>query len=363
MPANPDDGARLAAKVADLVVEAERVLLKRIADAIRSGMTAPDWETQTLARLQLLQRQARDSMGKLDTEVAEAIRNVLLEAHTTGAANALIDLEEVGINPAVTPGTVSTLPLTAKVAAQASAAILSTPALLSGIYRNVVAAGVAEVLGGEVTRLQAAQHVLDKIAVNGITGFKDKAGRQWSLTSYVEMAVRTGAGQAAVDGHTQTLSLAGVDLVLVSDSPRECPVCRPWEKKILSLSGRVGAIILPSVTGGKPVRVDVAASLQKAKSAGLFHANCSHSLAAYLPGATRVTKPDSNPDGYDQKQRQRGMERRIREWKRRQAVSLDDASAAKAALKVRQWQSALRTHVDRNDLKRLSRREQIEHAR
>lgn len=363
MPANPDDGARLAARVADIVAEAERALLKRIADALKAGMDAPDWEQQALSRLQLLQRQIRTGMVSLDAQVAEEIRLVLLEAHSTGAALALIDLEKLGIDPATVPPSTATLPLTEQVAAQASVAILSTPALLSGVFQEVVAAGVTEVLGGQVTRLQAAQHVLDKIAVNGITGFKDKAGRNWSLTSYVEMAVRTGAGQAAIDGHLQSLALGGVDLVEVSDSPRECPTCRPWERQILSQSGQVGGIIVPSVLGGKPVRVNVKASVAQARAAGLFHPNCTHSIKAYLAGATKSPPAESDPDGYDAKQRQREIERRIREWKRREAVALDDASATKAGIKVRQWQVELRSHVADNGLKRLTRREQIEHAR
>lgn len=359
MPASPDDGARLAARVAAQVAEAEALLLRRIARALAAGIDRPDWETQKLAELRMLQQAIAHDVTEADARIAATILQVIVEANGDGAALALTDLEAAGLElprvPDVTPAT----NIAAEVVAQARAAMQAVPGLLARVYREAVAAGVGEVLGGTVTRLQAAQHVLDRLASNGITGFTDKAGRNWSLTSYVEMAVRTGAGQSAVQGHVDALQTAGIDLVIVSDSPRECPTCRPWEKKILSLSGQVGAVILPSATGGSPVRVDVAGTLDEAKRAGLQHPNCTHSVAAYIPGATSTAAGRSNPDGYEAKERQRAMERKVREWKRRQALALDDQAAARAAAKVREWQAALREHVDAHDLKRLRYREQI----
>lgn len=41
------------------------------------------------------------------------------------------------------------------------------------------------------------------------------------------MAVRTSIARAAIEAHTRTLTEAGLDLVIVSDAPRECPLCRP----------------------------------------------------------------------------------------------------------------------------------------
>ncbi|MFJ9647656.1 phage minor capsid protein [Streptomyces sp. NPDC101206] len=65
-----------------------------------------------------------------------------------------------------------------------------------------------------------------------ITSFRDRAGRRWQLTSYAEMAVRTATGHAATEARMRTLAEHGVDLVIVSDSPLECPLCRPWEGKV-----------------------------------------------------------------------------------------------------------------------------------
>ena len=76
-----------------------------------------------------------------------------------------------------------------------------------------------------------------------------------------------------------------------------------------------------------------------------------------LTRAHRVQKGD--PDLYAARQQQRYLERGVREWKRREAASLDDLAAGKARAHVREWQGRLREHVAANDLKRLYYREQI----
>jgi len=102
-------------------------------------------------------------------------------------------------------------------------------------YRSVIAESSSGVLLGDQTRRQAAQAALNRFAQKGITGFVDSAGRGWSMESYTEMALRTGCGRAAVQGHVDRLTANGLDLVIVSDAPRECPLCRPWEGKVLSI--------------------------------------------------------------------------------------------------------------------------------
>jgi hypothetical protein len=199
-------------------------------------------------------------------------------------------------------------------------------------------------VGGIATRRQVTQRALQKFADAGITGFVDKAGRNWNLASYAEMATRSTITQAQVQGYVDRLQANGHDLVIVSDSPAECPLCRPWAGKVLSISGRDPAH----------------SSLDDARSTGLFHSNCTHHVGIYLPGITPDYKDTENPEGYVQKQRQRELERRVRKYKRRQAAAIDEDARRAAGKRVRQAQKTLREHVEKHDLKRLRYREQIE---
>lgn len=364
MPASPDDGATMAARILELVHAAELALVKYIAGRLASGITGSDWADLRYAELQMVQWRIATGVQQATPQILEQVQQIVHHAYNHGQALALTDLEAGGIEflQAFEPiPTVEQLAHSALTNVQT--ALNQVPRLLGGVYQDAIQAGVGELLGGTVTRLQAAQHVLDELASRGVTGYQDSAGRNWSLESYIEMNVRTGAGHAAVQGHVDALAASGVDLVIVSDAPRECPLCRPYERQILSISGQVGRIIEPSGRDGSPTVVDVFASLEDARAAGFQHPNCRHTISMYTVGVTKHGNATAQPERYEAGQRQREMERKIREWKRRQAVALDDAAARGAAAKVREWQGALREHIDTNDLTRLRRREQIGTAR
>jgi GNAT superfamily N-acetyltransferase len=230
------------------------------------------------------------------------------------------------------------------------------------VYRTVIQRATAVSVAAGQTRRQAAQHAYQRFVDQGVTSFTDVRGRRWRLSSYVEMGVRTVTQRAAVQGQTDRLQDLGVDLVLVSNSPRECPLCRPWEGKVLTITGgRRGRVQVPSAVSNGTVTVDIAGSLAEAKAAGLQHPNCTHSVRAYLPGATRIPGGNlANPDGYEAKERQREIERQIRKWKEREQAALDPAARTTAQAKVRAWQKVMREHLAANpELKRLPYREQI----
>ncbi|GAV38282.1 phage minor capsid protein [Streptomyces acidiscabies] len=165
----------------------------------------------------------------------------------------------------------------------------------------------------------------------------------------------------ATEAHTHTLAEAGVNLVIASSSPRECPLCRPWEQKVLPVGGPDGARTVEvehAVEDGRMIRVDVAGSLDEARCAGLQNPNCRHSVSAYTPGITPVDDATRDPEGYEAGQRQREFERHIRRWKNREAAAVTPEAQCAARAKVRQWQGAMRDHLSADpDLRRLRRLE------
>jgi len=366
VPIDPGFGERLAHRVAELFAEAELVVLRRISRSLARGLDEPDWATTRLAELEWVRAQIARDVATLDERAVTAIGDVVRQAYTRGRALAVADLDRLGLEVVVPPATLR--------AVEAIAAETVTrvgpwrPRILRAaqdVYQRTVADASATVLLGSQTRRDAAQQALDRLTERGVGTFRDRSGRRWALESYVEMAVRTGAGGAAIDGHTTQLVAAGVDLVVVSDAPRECPLCRPWEGKVLSIGGGVAATVeAASMVGEGTVSVRVAGSLEQARAAGFQHPNCRHSLSAYLPGATDVLAATSERAGYEDQQRQRAIERGIRKWKLREAAALDDVAAARARAKVRQWQATMREHLAEHPaLKRQTAREQVGRAR
>lgn len=112
------------------------------------------------------------------------------------------------------------------------------------------------------TRRQISKNIEKQLVGEGIQGLIDRRGREWDLDRYAEMLARTKLTQAHNTGVTNRMLESGYDLVQVSSHFGACELCRPFEGKILSVSGRNKAF--PSV--------------DDAMRNGLFHPNCRHKI-------------------------------------------------------------------------------------
>jgi hypothetical protein len=370
----------LAAEVARLYEDAETALLERLAKALEADIESPRWAELKLAALGNLRTAVEEVAEALQRDTDGAVRRALVEAYNRGRQAAVAELGALDIGRELVaretlPGAPAVDRLAASMADDTRPVYVRITRAVVDAYRRVVARASGNVLLGTMTRRQAAQRSLDQFANQGVTGFVDSAGRSWDMASYAEMAVRSVTARAAIEGHVDALGEIGVGLVIVSDAPLECELCRPWEGETLTLSGQSGPHTIQAEhateTAGRLLRrpriipVHVAGSLVEARAAGLFHPNCRHSLSAYLPGVTK--RPPHHPTPgttYEDTQRQREIERHIRRWKRRQAAAMDDATRRVAGAKVRAWQAAMREHVAAHEhLRRKPQREQIGSAR
>lgn len=102
-------------------------------------------------------------------------------------------------------------------------------------YRQAFKKVGAMMQTGEYNKTQAIRTYTDELAKKGITKFVDKGGRRWSLDSYAEMVVRTNYVQVSLAGRTDSYKDNDLKYVIVSEHPEECPMCRPWEGKVLRM--------------------------------------------------------------------------------------------------------------------------------
>ena len=233
------------------------------------------------------------------------------------------------------------------------------------IYRDVtITAGEAHFKESDVfTRRQIAQRQLDEYAKRGLQAITYADGRRMSLDVYAEMVGRTMSGHAAIQASLNRYEEYGYDLVRVSSHFRACPMCTPWEGRILSQSG---------ASEHYP-------SLDEAIGDGLFHPNCAHDINPYFPGLSPEQEIRVDPHeralieehGYEQAQRiaygaqqkQRYIERNIRKRKRRERTSLSRHERAESKSKVSEWQKKQRKHLEENKfLPRKYVREQVKRA-
>lgn len=374
MPVSPAVAENLARVVGVLYQEAEYAIIQRIQRWLEQDISAPSWLTAKLASLRDLQQAVAVVVAALQADANGAIRGAISEAYDRGQAAAVAELGALATGQAAAaavalPGAPAVDRLAREVIdgmGPVYTRILRTPV---DTYRAVVATATPRTLLGIETRRETAQRVLDGLADRGITGFRDRSGRNWDMASYAEMAVRSATGRAAIEAHTDRLGAAGVDLVIVSEQPLHCKRCDPWAGKILTRSAGMGGArtveVEHATRDGEMVTVEIAGSLPQARAAGLLHPNCRCSISAYQPGVTRPMRTPPHPQGatYEDTQRQREMERYVRKWKRKAAAAMTEQERKRANAKVRQWQAAIREHTARTGLRRKPAREQIGSAR
>lgn len=378
MPVSPSMTEDLASEVRKLYDDAQGALLERLARALSAGIDSPRWAELKLASIGDLREAVETISNALQTDTDGKVREALVTAYNRGRQAAVAEIGALDIGRElqarkILPNAPSIDRLAASMAHDTRPLYVRITRAVMDAYQRIIARASGSALLGSMTRRQASQRALDQFANQGITGFVDKAGRSWDLASYAEMAVRSVTARAAIEGHVDALTEIGIGLVIVSNSPLECPLCRPWEGETLLINGTPGPQTIRTDHAIQPtgirnafraplqVTVHVAGTLTEARAAGLFHPNCRHTLSIYLPGVTkRPTSPPTPGTAYEDTQRQREIERHIRRWKRRQAAAMDEQSRRAAGVKIRAWQKAQREHVAAHDaLKRKPHREQL----
>jgi len=353
MPTTADQIEHLTDKLAAIYGEAERVLLHRIATTLAKGMDSPRWAEDKLLEVQLLLARCRGDLQSLAGKSSDEITAAIMKAYNSGRAGALADLAVAGLaNKVAAGGNLSTIHQVKALIGQTVTGMLDQHATIlrsvDDIYRKVIASTTPLQLAGVETRRQVAQRALNEFADQGVSSFVDRSGRQWSMTSYTEMTTRTAARRAQVDGHTAQLQDAGQDLVIASNHSQECSRCRPWEGKVLSLSGAA------RIDG-----VRFAATLDEARAAGFLHPGCRHTVGLYIPEVTEAPTGTADPEGDANRQQLRYLERGVRAYRAREAAALDPSAKAEAAAKAREWQARIRQHVADTGVKRQPARERL----
>ena len=200
---------------------------------------------------------------------------------------------------------------------------------------DIFAAGVRwTVAYNQVMGLNSLRNIDDLVIAlqqQGVMAFIDKAGRRWSLHSYLGMATRTCRRQAEIIA--VLTADPEQDLYKISSHNTVCPLCAPYEGRVYSKSGQ------------DPDFPPLAAAFGKIDPNGVddlsntwlnIHPNCLHVLIPWTDAG--MTEEEiakikefssfaSNPPDIDP--RTEAQRRRYREQQREQRQSLDT---------YRQWQ-------------------------
>ncbi len=335
--------------------DAEDKMLKAVAKRVAKGIKSEGWNEHKLKDTQDHKKEIEAILSETSKLSSATISKGIIDAYKSGT-------EEVdGVK-----GTHKTVLDELDIPMNLKMLVLSTNHLLDNAsfqvlrksndaYQQVMAHSTTGLLSGTDTRIQASQKMLNEYASKGITTFVDKAGRNWDLSSYAEMCARTVGSHAALQGHIDRQVEVGEDLVKVSTIGTTCPICQRWQGVVLSISGNS-----PKYH-----------SLEEAKSSGLLHPNCKHTLGMYIPELDDDTEHEGKvePEPLDMTtkssqrnkliEKQRANERQIRYWKKRKALAITPEEQMKCEQKVKAWQYKNLIHCEKNDLRRQYAREGV----
>lgn len=207
-------------------------------------------------------------------------------------------------------------------------------------YRKIIFGAQVMFSSGAGTLQQAIDMAAKDFLHQGINCIQYKNGAKVNIASYAELSLRASAKKAYLTGEGARSNELGIHLVQVTSYGGCSPLCLPWQ----------GRVFVDDVyANGRPDGVHQLLSL--AMSEGLYHPNCRHTHGPYFEGIS-YDAPEFDEGNikktYEAEQKQRAIERKIREWKRIQEGSLDPTNKQRAGLKVKAWQGAMRDHLGEN---------------
>ena len=177
--------------------------------------------------------------------------------------------------------------------------------------------GAGEVVTGVSSWNQAMVHSINRLKANGITGFIDHGGHRWSAEAYTAMDIRTTMANTARAAVWETNQNFGNDLYSVSYHDGARPLCYPWQNKVISTLDRSGVTY---DLDGNEIEITPQKITSYGEPAGLFGINCKHYPTPFIPGVSLIRgqpmSEEANKQAYEDSQKQRALERKIREEKR-----------------------------------------------
>jgi len=183
-----------------------------------------------------------DILAQLDAESAKWIQQVIPQIYQENYTRVLAFINKMGLQRRIKPNFAQVHQRAIDVIAQNMYDNLRQATQYAGrrIQDEFRRAGI-DTMGEKYTEgltwRETAQRLQQRLLSEGLTGFKDKLGREWRLDSYAQMVARTTSREIATVATINTCQEADIDLVQISSHWPTCEICAPLQGKVFSISG------------------------------------------------------------------------------------------------------------------------------
>ena len=183
-----------------------------------------------------------DILAQLDAESAKWIQQVIPQIYQENYTQVLSFINKMGMQRKIKPNFAQVHQRAIDVIAQNMYGNLRQATQYAGrrIQDEFRRAGI-DIMGEKYTEgltwRETSQRLQDRLLSQGLTGFKDKLGREWRLDSYAQMVARTTSREIATVATLNTCQEADIDLIQISSHWPTCAICAPLQGKVYSISG------------------------------------------------------------------------------------------------------------------------------
>lgn len=277
----------------ELLESMTRNLKKHKAEETKLGIEWTQWQAIQLEELQRFKQEAAKKYGLEFKSMNKKIRETIANASLQGASD-----EELNVLKALEKGYVL------KRERGLSAGFFQTnqkrlDALMNAVehdmktaqtavlryandkYRQIIFQSQVAASSGALTYEKAVDMATSDFLKNGLNCITYSNGAVHNIVSYADMAVRTASKRAYLMGEGQKRQEWGVSTVILNKRFNACPLCMPFEGKVLIDDMWSGG---SSKDGPYPL-------MSSAMAAGLYHPNCKDKHSTYFEGIS--SKPES----------------------------------------------------------------------
>lgn len=277
----------------ELLESMTRNLKKHKAEETELGIEWTQWQAIQLEELHRFKQEAAQKYGLEFKSMNKKIRETIANASLQGASD-----EELNVLKALEKGYVL------KRERGLSAGFFQTnqkrlDALMNAVehdmktaqtavlryandqYRRIIFQSQVAASSGALTYEKAVDMATSDFLKKGINCITYSNGAVHNIVSYADMAVRTASKRAYLMGEGQKRQEWGVSTVILNKRFNACPLCMPFEGKVL----------IDDVWSGGSSKDGPYPLMSSAMAAGLYHPNCKDKHSTYFEGIS--SKPES----------------------------------------------------------------------
>lgn len=323
--------------VTDILVD----MAKRIKKA--DGMTSTtEYLNQKLQMMSLQQTQVNKAMAKTLNKTEKEVEKLMEESTAKSTRSTMTALKKHGYDTSGLSFREQILKSTNVAKNELTNLTRTTGQLATSKMMNIYDQAYLQVTSGAYSLDQAVTNAVKKLANEGLDKVEYPTGAKRSVEAAVSVAVRTSVAQNALQCEEDMLDEMDINLVEVSSHMGARPSHAVWQGKVFWRKHPEGNYQnFYDATG-------------YGTTTGLGGYNCRHQFYAFFGEDDEQTyehiDETTNNKAYEMEQKQRSLERKLREWDRKKKIlEAGGQDTTEATRWKRYYQEQIKNLVDSSD--------------